>query len=141
MKIHEVQVHGDPPGKNTGVGCHGLLQGIFPTQGLNPCQTKTETEDLCLSLLSLGTTVPTLERNPETLDTGGARDLPLGVKRDQDVHGAMSAFDGALVLPQEVNPQAQRCTEALLPSEAGCHSPILWVRKGRGSTAYPASPT
>ena len=23
------------PGKNTGVGCHGLLQGIFPTQGSN----------------------------------------------------------------------------------------------------------
>ena len=22
------------PGKNTGVGCHFLLQGIFPTQGL-----------------------------------------------------------------------------------------------------------
>ena len=27
----------DSPGKNTGVGWHGLLQGIFPTQGLNPC--------------------------------------------------------------------------------------------------------
>ena len=26
----------DSPGKNTGVGCHGLLQGIFPTQGWNP---------------------------------------------------------------------------------------------------------
>ena len=25
----------DFPGKNTGVGCHFLLQGIFPTQGLN----------------------------------------------------------------------------------------------------------
>ena len=25
----------DSPGKNTGVGCHSLLQGIFPTQGLN----------------------------------------------------------------------------------------------------------
>ena len=24
------------PGKNTGVGCHFLLQGIFPIQGLNP---------------------------------------------------------------------------------------------------------
>ena len=24
------------PGKNTRVGCHLLLQGIFPTQGLNP---------------------------------------------------------------------------------------------------------
>ena len=26
----------DSPGKNTGVGCHFLLQGIFPTQRLNP---------------------------------------------------------------------------------------------------------
>ena len=23
----------DSPGKNTGVNCHALLQGIFPTQG------------------------------------------------------------------------------------------------------------
>ena len=28
-------VHGDSPGKNTGVGFHALLQGIFPTQGSN----------------------------------------------------------------------------------------------------------
>ena len=28
-------VRGDSPGKTTGVGCHPLLQGIFPTQGLN----------------------------------------------------------------------------------------------------------
>ena len=28
-------VHGDSPGKNTGVGCHFLLQGIFITQGSN----------------------------------------------------------------------------------------------------------
>ena len=28
-------VHWDSPGKNTGVGCHALLQGIFPTQGSN----------------------------------------------------------------------------------------------------------
>ena len=27
-------VHGDSPGKNTGVDCHFLLQGIFLTQGL-----------------------------------------------------------------------------------------------------------
>ena len=25
----------DPPGKNTRVGCHALLQGIFMTQGSN----------------------------------------------------------------------------------------------------------
>ena len=29
-------VQGDSPGKNTGVGCHALLQGIFPTWGSNP---------------------------------------------------------------------------------------------------------
>ena len=29
-------VQGDSSGKNTGVGCHALLQGIFPTQGSNP---------------------------------------------------------------------------------------------------------
>ena len=26
---------GDSSGKNTGVGCHAFLEGIFPTQGLN----------------------------------------------------------------------------------------------------------
>ena len=26
--------HGDSPGRNTGVICHALLQGIFPTQGI-----------------------------------------------------------------------------------------------------------
>ena len=29
-------VHGDSLGRNTGVGCHALLQGIFPNQGLSP---------------------------------------------------------------------------------------------------------
>ena len=29
-------VHGDSPDKNDGVGCHALLQGIFPIQGSNP---------------------------------------------------------------------------------------------------------
>ena len=29
-------VHEDSPGKNIGVGCHALLQGMFPTQGSSP---------------------------------------------------------------------------------------------------------
>ena len=29
-------VYGDSPGKNTGLGCHVLLQAIFLTQGSNP---------------------------------------------------------------------------------------------------------
>ena len=29
-------IHGNSPDKNTGVSCHALLQGIFPTQGSKP---------------------------------------------------------------------------------------------------------
>ena len=35
MKTDRSSVHGDSPGKNTGVSCHALLQGIFPTSELN----------------------------------------------------------------------------------------------------------
>ena len=31
-----ISVHGDSPGKNTGVDCHALFQEIFPTLGSNP---------------------------------------------------------------------------------------------------------
>ena len=33
--LPDSSVHGDSLGKNTGVGSHTLLQGIFPTQGSN----------------------------------------------------------------------------------------------------------
>ena len=42
-------VHEESPGKNTGVGCHVLLQGIFPTQGSQHRQkikTKTQRQSL-----------------------------------------------------------------------------------------------
>ena len=29
-------VHGDSPGKNTGVGCYALLQGNLPNKGIKP---------------------------------------------------------------------------------------------------------
>ena len=33
---HQTPLSMNSPGKNTGVGSHSLLQGIFPTQGSNP---------------------------------------------------------------------------------------------------------
>ena len=41
-------VHGDSPGKNTGVGCHFFLQGIFPTRGLNLCLLHWQADSLSL---------------------------------------------------------------------------------------------
>ena len=43
-------VHGDYPGKCTDVGCHALLQGIFPSQGLNPGLLHGRQILYCLSL-------------------------------------------------------------------------------------------
>ena len=39
----------DSPGKNTGVGCHFLLWGIFPTQGLNLSLLHQQVDSLALS--------------------------------------------------------------------------------------------
>ena len=36
LRPHGLYNPRDSPGKNTVVGCHALLQGIFPTQGSNP---------------------------------------------------------------------------------------------------------
>ena len=39
----------DFPGKHTGVGCHFLLQGIFPIQGWNPCLLHWQADSVPLS--------------------------------------------------------------------------------------------
>ena len=44
----------DSPGKNTGMGCHFLLQGIFPTQGLNPHLLRLLNWQAALPLSHLG---------------------------------------------------------------------------------------
>ena len=36
LQLHGLYSPWNSPGQNTGVGCHFLLQGIFPTQGSNP---------------------------------------------------------------------------------------------------------
>ena len=41
----------DFPGKNTGVGCHFLLQGIFPTQGSNLHLPQWQADSLLLNHL------------------------------------------------------------------------------------------
>ena len=60
-------VHGDSPGKNTGVGSHALLQGVFLTQGWNwnllwqmgclppaPPAAAAKSLQLCPTLFDLG---------------------------------------------------------------------------------------
>ena len=35
--VHQAPLLWDSPSKTAGVSCHALLQGVFPTQGLNLC--------------------------------------------------------------------------------------------------------
>ena len=39
-------VYWDSPGRNIEVGCHALLQGVFPSQGLNPGSPTLQTDSL-----------------------------------------------------------------------------------------------
>ena len=73
-------VHGDSPSKNTGVGCHALLQGIFPTQGSNPGVPHCRADSLASELPEL----PQL--NNCILGTSQVQSLVL-----EDTHTATSA--------------------------------------------------
>ena len=57
-------IHGDSPGNNIGVDCHGFLQGIFPTQGSNP-------HLLCLLHWQAGS-LPLAPRGTPSESLGGA---------------------------------------------------------------------
>ena len=46
-------VHGISKGKNTGVSRHSLLQGIFPTRGLNPRLPASQADPLPLGHLGV----------------------------------------------------------------------------------------
>ena len=50
---HQAPLSRDFPSKNTGVGCHFLPQGIFPTPGLNPHLLPWQAGSLLLSHLIL----------------------------------------------------------------------------------------
>ena len=58
-------VRGIFPGKNAGVDSHSLLQGIFPTPGLNPHLPHGQADSLPLSCQGRPTNYFNLEQVPE----------------------------------------------------------------------------
>ena len=53
------------PGKNTGVGCHLLLQGILPTQGSNPHFLHWQVDSLPLSHLGHPSSITYISLNSQ----------------------------------------------------------------------------
>ena len=69
----------DSPGKNTGMGCQALLQGIFPTQGSNTrllCPLHWQASSLPLSAMRGQTKGETAEL-PLGLECQGSENLKI----------------------------------------------------------------
>ena len=71
--VHEIFL-----GKNTGRGCHFLLQGIFSTQGLNLCLLRWQVDSLPLSYLE----TPFRTAVADTEPSGGNGECRCGPKQD-----------------------------------------------------------
>ena len=63
---HQVPLSMGLPGKNPGVGCHFLLQGIFPTPGIEPRSPRSPASD---SLQTEPPGKPTLGTSPDAILT------------------------------------------------------------------------
>ena len=80
----------DSPGKNPGAGCHALLQGIFPTQGLHPRLLHWQAGSSLLGPLGS----PWLQR-----------EVPVMTRRDSVCPGQSPGADGALRDRQRLQPR------------------------------------
>ena len=118
MRPHGPYSPWNSPGQNTGVGSLSLLQGIFPTQGLN--SGLPYCRQILYQLSHKG--------NPSYLELktitpcgrgGHTSCLPLG-------DGGGRALSGALLLPR-------RTQQTTPPGTAGGHSQQGWVHLRRGS--------
>ena len=78
-------VHGDSPGKNTGEGCHELLQGIIPTQGSNQ-------HLLCLQHWHVGSLPLVLPGKPQNLHSVCQTPLFLSQEIDQPIETSLRGF-------------------------------------------------
>ena len=118
-------VHGDSPSKNTRVGCHALLQEIFPTQGWNlgllhctqilyhlshqgsPTLNRIESYKICVL-----TQYQSTSQNP-------APTSPPGVPQPSPTHGFLLALlgshqKGPLPPPPFSRPLCARLTDLML---------------------------
>ena len=113
-------VHGDSPGKNTGVGCHAFLQGILPTQesnlGLPHCRQHL------YSLSHQGSPLLTIESESESCSVMSDSSRP------HEVHNpwnspAQNTGVGSLSTLQEIFP-----TQWLNLGLPHCRQILYWLR-------------
>ena len=85
----------DSPYKNTGVGCHALIQGIFPTQGSNP--------RLLRLLHWQADSLPRVPPGPQT-------------RTESPASSQMQTIDLRVISAEEINPESGKAPPPRSPS-------------------------
>ena len=108
------------PGKNTGVGCHFLLQGIFPTQELNPrilCLLHWQVDCLPLAPPGKPSCLPTITYIQVLPKSGKQQGLPPWLqKMDSNLHGSKSVVNAGVSWLHSLIGLGQGAGQAWLPS-------------------------
>ena len=115
----------DSPGKNTGVGCHSLLQGIFLTQGPNPSFLHCRQILYCLS--HQGSL--TLRHLSSLAGKNGIPDKVQNTRSHVNVQPGHS-FPGIATLPSCTHWVSSSLVSGVLP----------WEEMSQGLTNVPACP-
>ena len=130
----------DFPGKNIGVCCHFLLQGIFPTQGTNLCLLHWQANSLSLSHLgSYVCYVLSHSVMSSSLWPHGLYSLP-----GSSVHGDSPGKNTRVnchallpgIFPTGIEPKSPALQADSLPSE---HQGSTWILEGVAYPFYRAS--
>ena len=100
---------GSSPGKNTGVGCHFLLKGIFPDQGLNLRLLHWQVDSSLLnhlgSLVTFGKEAGIIQgalgdrREVPTIPDSTVVSMELGLESSCLISGSLEPFSFKSVLP------------------------------------------
>ena len=118
----------DSPGKNTGVGCHALPQGVFPTQGWNlgfpHCRqilyqlSHHRTQDT-------GQAVPTPAKEADAHKHQTCHRLELGLPSLQDSGEQVSAVDKPSSLCYSIPATLTTKTISVVPAKPRILSPLV----------------
>ena len=148
-------VHGDSPGKNTGVGFQALLQGIVPTWGSNPrllCPLHWRANSLPLSAMRVQTKGEAVGASPGIRMPGSCKSKDyhlktlhpkptfLGPLSRRNPSAKSRTFQG---FPWLEASYSRPCLQEMLPFHWSSQEAWRWetaVRGGDGAVSQPSVP-
>ena len=127
---HQAPLSCNFPGKNIGVGCYFLPQGIFPTQGSNPHLLHLQADSLPLSLIYLPESQANCFHsqvfNWQAVNSDSLREIrccPVTLRTSTAPLASLEGWWGKSMLPS-MRRKLERCTSLLTMSIGGKERPL-----------------